>query len=63
MVGIPDRADETRAVPMWRVDDIHAAVVRVRLAGGTASEVEQQPYGLRADCVDDQGMPFYLGGL
>ena len=63
MVGIPDRADETRAVPMWRVDDIHAAVVRVRLAGGTASEVEQKPYGLSADCADDQGMPFYLGGL
>ncbi len=63
MVGIPDDSSETRAVPMWRVDDIHGAVVRVRLAGGTADDVEQKPYGLSATCADDQGMPFYLGGL
>ena len=63
MVGIPDTAAETRAVPMWLVDDLPAAVERVRRAGGTASDIEQKPYGLSATCTDDQGMPFYLGNL
>jgi predicted enzyme related to lactoylglutathione lyase len=45
---------------MYRVDDIDAAVERVRRAGGTAAGVEQQPYGRSADCVDDQGLAFFL---
>jgi predicted enzyme related to lactoylglutathione lyase len=51
------------AVPMYLVDDIGAAVERVRAAGGSASDPERQPYGVTSDCVDDQGTRFYLGEL
>jgi len=44
----------------YRVDDIAAAVERVRAAGGRAGEPERKPYGLLADCVDDQGATFHL---
>jgi uncharacterized glyoxalase superfamily protein PhnB len=50
-------------VPMYRVDDIAAAVQRVRAAGGTATDPEQQPYGISSECGDDQGTRFYLGQL
>lgn len=49
--------------PMWRVDDIGAAVGRVREAGGTATEPERQSYGLMSECTDDQGTSFWLGQL
>jgi predicted enzyme related to lactoylglutathione lyase len=42
------------------VDDIAAAVAKVRAAGGTAGEPNQSPYGLIADCVDNQGMRFAM---
>jgi len=44
----------------YRVDDIAAAVERVRAAGGHADEPERKPYGLLADCVDDQGATFRI---
>ena len=44
----------------YRVDDIAAAVDRVRAAGGHADEPERKPYGLLAECVDDQGTTFRL---
>jgi uncharacterized glyoxalase superfamily protein PhnB len=44
----------------FRVDDIAAAVERVRAAGGRADEPERKPYGLLAECVDDQGATFRL---
>ena len=44
----------------YRVDDIAAAVERVRAAGGHADEPERKPYGLLAECVDDQGAIFRL---
>jgi predicted enzyme related to lactoylglutathione lyase len=47
----------------YRVDDIAAAVTRVRDAGGQAREVAQRPYGLESLCADDQGTPFYLHQL
>jgi predicted enzyme related to lactoylglutathione lyase len=50
-------------VPMYRVDDVDAAVQRVRAGGGTVGEPEAQPYGVTADCVDDQGTAFYLGQM
>jgi predicted enzyme related to lactoylglutathione lyase len=47
---------------MWTVADIDAAVARVREAGGTVlQEPAQQPYGITAECTDDQGSRFYLG--
>jgi uncharacterized glyoxalase superfamily protein PhnB len=44
----------------YRVDDIVAAVERVRAAGGRADEPERKPYGLLTECVDDQGATFRL---
>jgi predicted enzyme related to lactoylglutathione lyase len=44
----------------YHVDDIAAAVERVRAAGGHADEPDRKPYGLLADCVDDQGVTFRL---
>ncbi|OZM72531.1 glyoxalase [Amycolatopsis antarctica] len=45
---------------MYAVDDLAAALERVRAHGGTAGEPERQPYGLSADCADDQGIEFWL---
>jgi uncharacterized glyoxalase superfamily protein PhnB len=44
----------------YRVDDITAAVERVRAAGGQANEPQRRAFGLLADCVDDQGATFRL---
>jgi uncharacterized glyoxalase superfamily protein PhnB/catechol 2,3-dioxygenase-like lactoylglutathione lyase family enzyme len=44
----------------YRVDDIAAALDRVRAAGGRAGEPERRPFGLLAACVDDQGATFRL---
>jgi uncharacterized glyoxalase superfamily protein PhnB len=61
MTGLSGGHDATTVVPMYRVDDIAAAVARVRAAGGSATDPESQPYGLSSACVDDQGTRFYLG--
>jgi uncharacterized protein len=37
-----------------------AAIERVRAAGGHADEPIRRPFGLLADCVDDQGVTFRL---
>jgi uncharacterized protein len=61
MAGLSGGHSEATAVPVWRVADLRAAVGRVRAAGGTATEPQQEPYGLMADCADDQGSRFNLG--
>jgi uncharacterized protein len=61
MIGIWGGCDRATGVAMYLVDDIGAAVARVRAAGGNAREPERKPYGLSADCTDDQGIAFYLG--
>ena len=43
-----------------RVDDVAAAVERVRAAGGQAGEPQRRPFGLLAECADDQGLTFRL---
>jgi predicted enzyme related to lactoylglutathione lyase len=54
-----DTADTS--VRLWFVvDDIHAAVARVRELGGTAGEPIDYPSGISADCTDDQGTVFSL---
>jgi uncharacterized glyoxalase superfamily protein PhnB len=44
----------------YRVDDIAAAVERVRAAGGGAGEPRRERFGLLAVCTDDQGTTFHL---
>jgi predicted enzyme related to lactoylglutathione lyase len=63
MLGLPAEGASARVLPMWKVDDVAAAVERVRAGGGTATDPERKPYGTTADCTDDQGMPFYLGDV
>lgn len=62
MAGVAGGGTRSVTVPMWTVEDIEAAVARVREAGGTViEEPSQQPYGRSALCTDDQGSRFYLG--
>lgn len=62
MSGAAGGSPTPNTVPMWTVADIDAAVDRVREAGGTVlAEPARQPYGLMAECTDDQGGRFYLG--
>jgi predicted enzyme related to lactoylglutathione lyase len=63
MMGLWGGLGRQSVTLMYLVDDITAAVRRVRDAGGTAADPEQQPYGITSDCVDDQGMAFSLGQL
>ena len=57
---LPSHGAEPEVQLSYRVDDLAAAVERVRTAGGHADEPERKPYGLIADCVDDQGATFRL---
>jgi predicted enzyme related to lactoylglutathione lyase len=62
MAGAAGGSASPTTVPMWTVSDIDAAVVRVLEAGGTVvAEPAHQPYGVTAECADDQGGRFYLG--
>jgi predicted enzyme related to lactoylglutathione lyase len=62
MAGVAGGNAETATVPMWTVADVNDAVAKVREAGGTVlQEPIRQPYGLMAECRDDQGARFYLG--
>jgi predicted enzyme related to lactoylglutathione lyase len=62
MAGVAGGNARPATLPMWTVSDIDAAVARVREAGGTVvAEPVRYPYGLQAECTDDQGSPFYLG--
>lgn len=63
MIGVWGGTGRQSVTPMYLVDDITAAVGRVRDAGGTASDPEQQPYGITSLCTDEQGMAFSLGQL
>jgi uncharacterized glyoxalase superfamily protein PhnB len=57
---LPSRDAEPAVGLSYRVDAIAAAVERVRAAGGRAGEPVRRPFGLLADCADDQGMTFHL---
>jgi uncharacterized glyoxalase superfamily protein PhnB len=50
----------TRAQLWFVVDDIHAAVAKIRELGGTADDPVLYDSGWSADCVDDQGTTFNL---
>jgi predicted enzyme related to lactoylglutathione lyase len=62
MAGLASGNARPTTVPMWTVADIDAVVARVREAGGAVlAEPARQPYGIQAECADDQGSHFYLG--
>ena len=63
LAGLSGGNAEVTVVPQYVVTDLASAIERVRAAGGTANEPQQQPYGLSTDCVDDQGTRFYLAQL
>ncbi|HEV2370334.1 MAG TPA: VOC family protein [Acidimicrobiales bacterium] len=63
MVGMAGGSAAPLVVLQFRVDDIHAAVDRVRAAGGSSTDPERYPYGWAAECTDDQGIRFYLGQM
>jgi uncharacterized glyoxalase superfamily protein PhnB len=60
MMGLAGGAGEGGATLCYRVADIAAGIERVRAAGGEAVEPQPRPYGLLAECRDDQGTPFQL---
>ncbi|HXW78150.1 MAG TPA: VOC family protein [Acidimicrobiales bacterium] len=60
MVGLSGGHEAATTIPLYVVDDIAFAVRAVRRAGGSATEPETQPYGITANCCDDQGTRFYL---
>ncbi len=51
----------------FAVADVASAIERVHMAGGDASEPHPEPFGIVAECVDDQGVRFAVfeppGGL
>lgn len=53
-------ATEPQVQLCYRVDDIDAAVTRVREAGGQAQQITREPHGLMSECMDDQGTRFQL---
>jgi len=61
MTGMSGGASRPAVLPMYGVRDVVAAVAAVRASGGTATDPEDQPYGTTSECVDDQGLKFYLG--
>jgi predicted enzyme related to lactoylglutathione lyase len=60
-IGVSGGHSAPAAVPVWQVTDLAAAVARVRAAGGRSTEPHREPYGLMAECADDQGIRFSLG--
>jgi predicted enzyme related to lactoylglutathione lyase len=61
MIGVSGGHAGPAAVPVWQVPDVAAAVAQVRAGGGTATEPHREPYGLIAECTDDQGTRFSIG--
>jgi uncharacterized glyoxalase superfamily protein PhnB len=57
---LPSEGAEPRVQLSYRVDDIAAAVERVRAAGGHADQPVRRPFGLLARCADDAGTTFHL---
>ena len=57
---MPSQGARPEVTLTFRVDDIAAAVQRARLAGGQAGDPRQQPFGLLAECADNQGVKFRL---
>lgn len=60
MTGLWGGADRSEVQLCYAVDDVEAAVQRVREAGGTAEQPQAKPYGRLAECTDGGGTRFQL---
>jgi uncharacterized glyoxalase superfamily protein PhnB len=60
MGGMAGGQEQPGVTLCYRVEDLDAALERVRSAGGSADEPSRTSYGRLASCVDDQGMRFDL---
>lgn len=58
--GAPHEDSSRHPRIYFSVDDIHAAVARVRELGGSAEDPVSIPSGAFAHCIDDQGVEFSL---
>jgi predicted enzyme related to lactoylglutathione lyase len=61
-IGLHPRDADAVFVIYFLVDDLEAAVARVRAAGGTAADPgpDQEGFGRFSECRDDQGVRFGL---
>src|ERR671924_865573 len=60
MGGLSGGQERPEVTLLFQVDDVDAAVARVRELGGEADQPEETPYGRIANCRDDQGLRFDL---
>jgi uncharacterized glyoxalase superfamily protein PhnB len=61
MLGLMGAGGERSEVQLcYRVADIEAAVREIRAHGGQAADPQRKPYGLLAECVDNQGTTFQV---
>ncbi|RZS43709.1 putative glyoxalase superfamily protein PhnB [Herbihabitans rhizosphaerae] len=58
--GMSGGAERPEVQLCYRVNDMAAAVERVRANGGQVGEIESKPYGQLVECSDDQGTRFQL---
>jgi len=58
--GLLGDADGAAMKVYLDVEDIDAAVARVRELGGESGEIDESPSGYQVDCRDDQGTEFSL---
>ncbi len=58
--GLEPTSEPTPPRLWFVVDDIDAAVARVRESGGTATDPVRHDSGWDSTCTDDQGTPFHL---
>ncbi len=58
--GLFGGGDGERPMPYFQVDDIEAAVTKVRDLGGQAEEPQEIPSGWMSHATDDQGLEFGL---
>jgi predicted enzyme related to lactoylglutathione lyase len=56
--GLSGGHERSTLLLCFAVDDLDAALTRVRDAGGETGQPADRPHGRTADCVDDQGVPF-----
>lgn len=58
--GLFGPSDATRPLPYFQVDDIEAAVAKVRELGGEAEDPQEIPSGWMSHAKDDQGLEIGL---